>query len=108
MSWVTENRKHRDESDPCPIVADLDNYHFELRCEDCDVSRMSRLSLVQVEDLHYQGRLTQDDFEAYGYVHALLSPYSGAPTVPTIPAVRRIARKLLAARSFDVPSELAD
>lgn len=108
MSWVTENRKHRDESDPCTILDTQSNGHFELRCEDCDVWRMSRASMDQVEDWYRVGRVTQDDFEAFSYVFALMSPYRGAPVAPTDTAVRRIARKLLAARSFDVPPELLD
>jgi hypothetical protein len=108
MSGVTDTRKHRDELDRCSIVDAPDNYHFELKCEDCDVKRMSRLSLDKVDDLYRQGRVTQDDFEAYSYAFALLSPYQGTPETPTDPHVRRIARKLLAVRSFDIPAALLD
>lgn len=106
MSGVTDRRKHRDESDPCTTRNGSGDFHFELRCEDCDVLRMSRASLDKVDDLYRQGRATQDDFEAFGYVFALLSPYQGNPAAPTDPDVRRIARKLLVARSFDVPAAL--
>ena len=108
MSWVTDNRKHRDEANPCTTRNEPGNYHFELKCEDCDVWRMSRSSLDQVDDLYRQGRVTQDDFEAFSYVFTLLSPYQGTPPVPTDADVRRIARKLLVVRSFDVPAELLD
>lgn len=108
MTYVTDNRQHRNELDRCPIVDAPDNYHFELKCEDCDVKRMSRLSLDSVDDLYRQGRITQDDFEAFTYVFTLLSPYRGAPSTPDHADVRRIARKLLAVRSFDVPADLLD
>lgn len=108
MSWVTDNRKHRDESNPCTTRNESGNFHFELKCEDCDVQRMSRASLNKVDDLYRQGRVTQDDFEAFGYVFALLSPYQANPAEPTDTHVRRIARKLLVARSFDVPAALLD
>jgi hypothetical protein len=108
MSWVTDNRKHRDELDPCQIEDEPDQSHSEMKCEDCDVRRMSRLSQDRVDDRYRQGRLTQDDYEAYSYVFGLLSPYQGTPETPTGSHVRRIARKLLAVRSFDVPSVLLD
>lgn len=108
MAGVTDSRKHRDESDRCSIMSGSGDFHFELKCEDCDVKRMSRLSMDKVDDLYRQGRITQDDFEAYGYAFALLSPYQGAPVEPTDPHVRRIARKLLVAGSFDVPAALLD
>lgn len=106
MTYVTNSRQHRDEQHRCPIVDAPDNFHFELKCEDCDVKRMSRLSLDKVDDLYRQGRITQDDFEAFTYVFTLLSPYRDRPPTPADPDVRRIARKLLAARSFDVPADL--
>jgi hypothetical protein len=108
MSGVTDSRKHRDESDPCTTRNEPGNYHFELKCEDCDVWRMSSASLDKVDDLYRQGRVTQDDFEAFDYVFTLLSPYQGTPVEPTDPHVRRIARKLLVARAFDVPATLLD
>ncbi len=96
-------RKHDTEGITCPLVPWDGNYHFELRCEDCDVWRMSRATLDQVDAWHFQGRITQDDFEAYTWLHGRLSPYSRVGPVPEIPAVRRIARKLLAARP-ELPS----
>lgn len=108
MSSVTDRRKHRDESDPCTTRNEPGNYHFELNCEDCDVWRMSRASLDKVDDLYRSGRATQDDFEAFSYVFTLLSPYQGNPPAPVDLDVRRIARKLLKVRSFDVPAALLD
>lgn len=101
MSWTTDHRHNQAEDAVCT------SQHFELRCETCDVRRMSRLSLDAVQSQYHQGRLTQEDYEAYSYVHWLLSPYRGTPTAPEHPQVRRIARKLLRARSFDVPEELS-
>ena len=106
MSWVTEHRHHRDEADPC-TARDRDDIHLTLKCEDCDVFRMSRMTLEQVTSMSHQGRITQDDLEAYDYVWTLLSPYRGTPAAPEQSDVRRIARKLLRSRSFEVPADLA-
>jgi len=103
MSWVTDNRHHRDENDPCTSGS----VHLTLLCEDCDTRRLSRMTPDRAASLAYQGRITQDDFEAYDYVWTLLSPYRGTPAAPDHPDVRRIARKLLRIRSFDLPVELA-
>lgn len=97
----------------CPIVDAADNYHFEGRCEDCDVKVMGRLSLGEIEDRHSQGRLSQDQLDAYRWVWALLSPAGSNPhwkNQPYVrdPAVRRIARKLCRVRGFDVPDQLTD
>lgn len=99
---------HSGEDVTCPILTAPDNYHFEMRCEDCDVQRMARLTFEQVESLYYDGRITQDEFEAYAYLHDLLSPYRGTPPATDFPAVRRIARKLARARGLAVPAELID
>jgi hypothetical protein len=109
MTWVTENRKHQLVADRCPIVDAADNYHFELKCEDCDVKRMSTMSLDRVDELYREGRVTQDDFEAYLFVWTALSPYRpDVPVAPLDPHVRRIARKLLIIRGFDVPASIND
>lgn len=99
--------RHASDEITCPILDERDNYHFEMRCEDCDVQRLSRMNLGDVEDRYRTGRITQDEYEAYCYVWALLSPTGNPDRVPApeIPAVRRIARKLLRARGFDIPTE---
>lgn len=97
------------ESITCPLIYEVGNFHFEGRCEDCDVLYASRMNLGTVEDRYRDGRIGQDLFEAYHYVWALKSPTGSHPewsATPTIPAVRRIARKLLIIRDFDVPPEL--
>ncbi|AZM51836.1 hypothetical protein DMA15_03900 [Streptomyces sp. WAC 01529] len=102
---------HTDEKPTCPILDAPDNYHFEGRCEDCDVKTLSRLSLGQVEDRYYAGRTGQDQFEAYVYVWATLSPSGsggGWRETPTDLNVRRIARKLLRARDFEIPAALEE
>ena len=100
---------HSEEEVTCPIIDAPDNYHFEGRCEDCDVKYMSRCSLGEIEDRYHVGRISQDQYEAYCLAWALLSP-TGNPDrvlIPEIPAVRRIARKLIRAKGFEVPAELA-
>jgi len=106
MSWVTENRHHRDEADPC-TARDRDDIHLTLKCEDCDVFRMSRLTMADAEARYHVGWITQEDYEAFSYVFTLRSPYQGVPEAPHCPDVRRIARKLLRSRSFEVPADLA-
>lgn len=95
----------------CPVLDAPDNYHFEGRCEDCDVKTLGGLSLGAVEYRYHVGRLTQSQFEAYMYVWALLSPTrSGGDwgRTPEIPNVRRIARKLLRARGVEIPVGLVN
>jgi hypothetical protein len=107
MSWVTENKLHREDTVTCTSGAT----HRELYCEDCDARRMSRATLAAVEGLYRQGRLTQEDFEAYAYVWALLSPHGGQAgwrSTPEDAVVRRIARKLFRLRGLEVPAELED
>lgn len=106
MSWVTDHRQHRDENDPC-TARDRGDVHLTLRCEDCDVFRMSRMTLGEVESSYQEGRVGQEDFESYEYVWTLLSPHRGTPAAPDCPDVRRFARKLLRIHSFDVPAALA-
>lgn len=84
--------------------------HLERLCEDCDVVRMSRCSLGEIEDRYHVGRISQDQYEAYSYAWALLSPTGSRPewrTTPEDPTVRRIARKLIRVKGFEVPAELA-
>jgi hypothetical protein len=97
---VTDRRMHNaSDRIMCDIAyTGSGNRHLELRCEDCDVLRMSRLTLGSLEDQYHTGRVTQDDYEAYTYVFSTLSGLHANPTVPSFPAVRRIARKLLAVR----------
>lgn len=102
---------HTEEQTTCPIVDARGDWHFELRCEDCDIRRLSRATLGQVEDRYHVGRITQDQYEAYRHVWARLSPHGGQPArrdTPETPAVRRLVRKLLRARGFAVPAELLD
>lgn len=102
---------HADEHTTCPIVDAPDNYHFELCCEDCAVKELARLNLDRVEGRYYAGRITQDAFEAYMFVWALLSP-SGSKrewrATPKDRNVRRIARKLLRIRDVEAPADLVD
>ncbi|MER6183095.1 hypothetical protein [Streptomyces sp. NPDC001652] len=93
----------------CPTFDEPGNFHFELRCEDCDAQRLSRLNLGQVDDRYRQGRVTQNGFEAYMYVWALLSPAGSRAEwreTPEDPTVRRIARKLLTLRGTPIPAGL--
>lgn len=94
----------------CHVADKPDDFHFEKCCEDCDVRRISRLTLDSLGRQYQQGRITQDQFEAYMYVWALLSPHGGQPqwrVTPELPDVRRIARKLLRRKGFEIPTELA-
>lgn len=100
---------HSEEEITCPIIAGADNYHFEGHCEDCDAKYLSRCSLGEIEDRYHVGRISQDQFEAYSYLWALLSPTGSRPewrATPEDQTVRRIARKLLRVRGFDIPAEL--
>lgn len=95
----------------CPILDAPDNYHFEGRCEDCDVKVMSRLSLEDAEYRFSTGRLSRNQLDAYRWVWALLSPTDSNPhwknqPYVTDPDVRRIARKLVTIRGFDMPDAL--
>ena len=108
MSWVTDHMLHTQEETTCPIVDARDNRHLEERCEDCDIRTLSRLTLGEVEDRYHVGRTTLDQFEAYDYVHSLLSATRYTRPVPAEPAARRIARKLLRAHGDAVPAELND
>lgn len=104
---------HTEETVSCPIVDVPDNYHFEGRCEDCDVKVMARLNLGDIEDRYSQGRLSRDQLDAYRWVWALLSPTRSNPhwcsqPYVTDPDVRRIARKLLRIRDFPVPRILEE
>ena len=97
----------------CPILNAPDNYHFEGHCEDCDGKYLSRMSLGQVEDRFEQGRVTRNQFDAYRWVWALLSPVGSNPhwanqPYVTDPDVRRIARKLCRIRGFAIPDQLVD
>lgn len=84
------------------------NYHFEGKCESCDAHTMSRLTLGQVEDRYYQGRISQLQYEGYTWTFEYLSPYRNNPCRPFDPAVRRIARALFRYRSVEIPEVLAD
>ena len=95
---MTVKRANEMEGITCPLVVESGNYHFELVCEDCDAERMSRASLGQVEGWYHVGRITQDDYEAFCFVFDTLSGLRANPVRPEIPAVRRIARKLLQLR----------
>jgi hypothetical protein len=102
---------HTEELATCPVLNEADNYHFEMRCEDCDVKTLSQLNLGQVEERFHVGRVTRDEFEAYMHVWATLSPGGSRATwreTPEDPAVRRIARKVLAARSLPIPADLLE
>lgn len=107
---MTAQMLHTNEESTCPVLDEPDNYHFEARCEDCDVKYLSGMSLGQVEDRYNVGRVTQDEYEAYTLAWALLSPTGNpaAVTVSDIPAVRRIARKLIRAKGLDVPAALIE
>lgn len=88
---------HTADTMTCPIVDEPGNYHLEMRCEDCDAARLARLPLGKVEDLYHEGRITQDEYEAYMHVWAVLSPSGSMPgwrEAPKLEAVARIARKL--------------
>ena len=100
---------HTEDVATCPLPADPTNHHFELRCEDCDVTTLARLTLGQVEDRYQVGRVTQEQYEAYRHVWAVFSPAGSQPewrAVPEDPAVLRIARKLCQAKRLDLPAHL--
>jgi len=102
-----------EETITCRTLNEPGNYHFEGRCEDCDVNHLSRMALGGVEDLFGQGRVTRNELDAYRWVWALLSPSGSNPhwahqPYVTDPDVRRIARKLLTIRGLAVPVELSD
>lgn len=81
----------------CELVGKSDNYHFLMRCEDCDANVLSRTPLGRVESWYQQGTITQAEFEAYMHVWATFSPHGGRPewaVTPFDPDVMRIARKL--------------
>ncbi|MFD5308330.1 hypothetical protein [Streptomyces ardesiacus] len=80
------------------------NYHFEGKCTSCDAHTLSRLTLGQVEDRYYQGRVSQDQFEAYMWAFDYLSAYRNNPVRSDIPEVRRIARALFRFRAFEIPA----
>lgn len=102
--------RHKAEVETCPIVDAVDNYHFELICEDCDVKRLSRSTLGQVEYYYRTGRITQDEFEGYMCAWAFASPAGSEAEwkAASSATVRRIARKLLRRRGLDVPAELLE
>lgn len=104
---------HTEELPTCPVLDEPGNYHFEMRCEDCDTKYLSRMSLGQVEDRFEQGRVTRNELDAYRWTWALLSPAGSNPhwasqPYVTDPDVRRIARKLLRIREFAIPVQLVD
>lgn len=93
----------------CPVLEDPNDYHFELRCEDCDVQRLAGTNLGQVEGWYRAGRVTEEAHKAYALVWALLSP-TGDPSrvsIPGDPTVLRIARKLVRAKGLQMPAVLA-
>lgn len=92
----------------CSVRAMPGNFHFEGRCESCDAHRMSRLTLGQVEDRYYQGRVTQIQYEAYTWAFDYLSPYRNNPTRPFDSAVRRFARALFRYRDVEIPESLTN
>jgi hypothetical protein len=50
----------------CPVRGNPPgNYHFTGYCEDCDAYFLSRLTFGQVEIRYHDGRVSQDQFEAY-------------------------------------------
>ena len=108
MSYTTDHMLYTQEEQACPVADVLGNYHFEGRCEDCDARTLSRLTLGEVEDRYHTGRVTQEQYDAYDYVHSLLSGIRYTLAVPVEPAARRIARKLLRAHGDAVPAELND
>lgn len=102
---------HTAEETSCPVLSDPSNYHFEGKCEDCDALYQSRMPLGQIEDLYRSGRVTQEQYEAYTLVWALLSP-TRDPSLPDPvaedPIVRRVARKLCRAKGFEIPAALVE
>lgn len=81
----------------CELIGVPINYHFRLCCEDCDAHLIAKFNLGKAEQAYYDGRMTQDQFEAYMYCWAVLSPHGGRPEwskTPENPDVLRIARKI--------------
>lgn len=106
--------KHTEEEFTCTALrAGGCDYHFEGRCEDCDVRRLSRLSLEQVTDQFSDGRVTRNQFDAYRWTWAALSPYGNNAHWRHQPYVidsdvRRIARKLCRIRDLEIPEEMKE
>lgn len=101
---------HTAEGVTCPIINEQGNYHFQMICEDCDVKyRLANATKGEVHDLYHQGRVTQDEFEAYDLVWDLKYPENDPSQVliSGFPDVRRIARKIMRLRGFDIPETLA-
>lgn len=109
MSWVSERMRHTAEEVTCPIEPGSGNYHFRLICEDCDVRlRLASATLGEVESLYRQGAITQDEFEGYRLAWDLLYPGRDPlkVSIPDLPAVRRIARKLMRVKGYAIPASL--
>lgn len=92
--WVLDHRRNNHSAAlVCTVIV-----HRELRCEDCDVLRMRRSTLESVGELRREGRITQEDYEAFEWLHWQLSPYRGERPAPADENVRRIIGKLIQAR----------
>jgi hypothetical protein len=102
---------HTAEEFTCSVLPQPRNYHFEGKCEDCDAHYLSRMPLGQIEDLYRTGRVTQEQYEAYTLVWALLSP-TRDPSLPDPmiedPIVRRVARKLCRAKGLPIPAAVIE
>lgn len=76
-------------------VPGADTNHFLGRCEECDAHYLSGRTLEEVERWYWQGMISQDQWEAYGYVWATSAwrsdHWDSWKVPPVIPAVVRIA-----------------
>lgn len=90
----------------CTVLFDTSlDYHFEGRCEDCDASRMCGMTLGQVEERYWTGRLSQDQYEAWLVADAWLR-YQTRPSLNDAHGTGRIARKMITLGGLDVPGWL--
>lgn len=106
---------HTEEDETCPtrgqVSGGFGNFHWAGLCEDCDVRVHTTGSLEKVEEMHREGRIGQDVYEAYTYVWSTATPRFSTlrdVRVPTDSAARRIARKMYRRVDLPIPEALME
>lgn len=88
---------------PCGIQPGSGNYHLRLAgCDDCNAWELLRLTLEQVETLHWTGYVRQAMYEAYLHVWATNVPrfsplgieWATPPSDPEVIALVDLLRRL--------------